>query len=97
MKPWMVMLICIVTAVLSMMIANDQFNQVIEWDETEILMSDPMMDRNKERDDHAIEDVIDDYSAWYPGDPIDEFLMVPGQAYWIFSATVVNDIPYPMD
>jgi len=37
----------------------------------------------------------DDYDAWYPGDPDDEFQVKPGEAYWIFSATDITGVPYP--
>jgi len=37
----------------------------------------------------------DDYNAWYPGMDDDEFQLKPGEAYWIFSATVKIEAPYP--
>ena len=36
-----------------------------------------------------------EYVAWYPGDPDDKFQVVPGEAYWIFSATQKEGAPYP--
>ena len=35
------------------------------------------------------------YIAWYPGMEEDLFQMTPGEAYWIFSATELSEIPYP--
>jgi len=35
------------------------------------------------------------YVAWYPGDPDDKFQVRPGEAYWVFAATEVDDVPYP--
>jgi len=38
---------------------------------------------------------LDDYLAWYPGDPTNLFQVKSGNAYWIFSTTEFNRIPYP--
>ena len=38
---------------------------------------------------------LDDYVAWYPGDPDNLFMVVPGEAYWIFSAADKNWAPFP--
>jgi hypothetical protein len=38
---------------------------------------------------------LGDYVAWYPGDPVDLFYVIPGEAYWIFSATDRFGAPFP--
>lgn len=35
------------------------------------------------------------FIAWYPGESDDLFMMTPNEAYWVFSATHREDIPYP--
>ena len=47
----------------------------------------------KYNDDY--EDGENEYIAWYPGMPVDEFQMTPGEAYWVFSATVLTEVAYP--
>jgi hypothetical protein len=37
----------------------------------------------------------DEYIAWYPGMPDDLFQLMPGEAYWIFSATEMTEVAYP--
>ena len=36
-----------------------------------------------------------DHDPWYRGDPSDAFQVRPGEAYWIFSATELEGVPYP--
>jgi len=36
-----------------------------------------------------------EYIAWYPGMDDDEFQLVPGEAYWVFVAYDVSEVPYP--
>lgn len=35
------------------------------------------------------------YITWYPGDPVNKFQMVPGEAFWVFAASDLSNIAYP--
>jgi len=42
------------------------------------------------------DNVLKQYEAWYPGDGSSSTFMVkPGEAYWIFAATEILEVPFP--
>ena len=41
------------------------------------------------------DNLLKDYVAWYPGDASNKFQIRPGEAYWIFSSTDIEDVVYP--